>query len=643
MLLFSFFIGLLFYAYSLKTYHATEIKVSENVTNTSVAGQGQHGTAKWLTEEEKAEQFQKLIIDKSDAQIANLILKGQEDINKTNKLIHDVDAGNEPTLIQKDSIYEPFSDENVNNANAPLSLYKSKSDITVFDELSVIFKKRDKNYFDKAGIVVDYKKSNSNKEEILCITEDVHTMCLGSTRSGKSRSLVLQSIGMLGLAGESMVVSDPKGELFFYTSKYLKSLDYKVITLDFNEQQKSSSYNVLQPVIDAFKNKDTKRAVDEAKEVANALVSEQNEKIWENGEKLVIAGAILAVTYDNQDNYKYQNMYNVYQFILRMNSSAVNGFSPLQVYIKNQEEANPSHPALDYLRPIYIGASETRASFLVSALTTLELFNTESMHYITQTSDFTIAELGSQKVALFFILPDYDDKYYSIASLLVHQIYNNLVKSTIKTGNRLINRVNFILDEFGNFTKIPSFATKLTVAGSRGIRFNLFLQSFKQLNEKYGDNIAEVIKGNCENLIYIKTGASDFVTKEAVSKLLGNYTTTVYQTSKNIDGLKDTNNSVSVSLHQRQLLDATEISRLRRPEIIVISNANPALCKLPDLHVWEFNTMFGLGSERHNTAVIVERTFERTTFENKLAPEKSKAWDKVFEDFELLLAVINKR
>jgi len=94
-------------------------------------------------------------------------------------------------------------------------------------------------------------------------------------------------------------------------------------------------------------------------------------------------------------------------------------------------------------------------------------------------------------------LPD-DEKetYYSIASLFVHQLYTSLVEQADKIGGTLRQRVNFILEEFGNFTKIPNMDNKLTVSGSRNIRFNLFLQSFAQLDEKYGKEKSRIIRKN---------------------------------------------------------------------------------------------------------------------------------------------------
>ncbi len=101
---------------------------------------------------------------------------------------------------------------------------------------------------------------------------------------------------------------------------------------------------------------------------------------------------------------------------------------------------------------------------------------------MTNVSDYKPKETGKKR-ALCIILPDEKTTYYSLANLFITQLYIELVKSVDERGGRLKNRVNFLLDEFGNFAQIPDFSNKLTVGGGRGIRFNLFLQSFAQLDE----------------------------------------------------------------------------------------------------------------------------------------------------------------
>lgn len=81
-------------------------------------------------------------------------------------------------------------------------------------------------------------KKEGRREKLYLVGDDTHTLTIGATRSGKTRCLVIQSICSIALAGESLVVSDPKVELFHYTADYLKNLNYEVICLDFKNPEK---------------------------------------------------------------------------------------------------------------------------------------------------------------------------------------------------------------------------------------------------------------------------------------------------------------------------------------------------------------------------------------------------------------------
>lgn len=312
----------------------------------------------------------------------------------------------------------------------------------------------------RGGVVVGMRKEGG-KERIYFVGEDCHLLCVGATRSGKSRCLVLQSICLLGLAGESIFCSDPKAELYQYTAEFLKKLGYQVLVLDFKNPEKSMRYNLLQPVIDAVNAGDTDRAEMLAWDLTNNLVGKpEGEKIWTNGECSIIAAAILCVVCDNKNRPEFQNMTNVYWFISEMCRTIGNKI-PLLEYVK---KLAPSHPARALLSISDVAPSRTRGSFYTSALTTLRLFTSKSIYAITHQSDFTLSEMGSKKQALFVILPDERTTFYPVASLIVSQQYEMLAETADRRGGRLERRVNFLLDEYGNFTPISDMTNKLTVA-----------------------------------------------------------------------------------------------------------------------------------------------------------------------------------
>lgn len=457
----------------------------------------------------------------------------------------------------------------------------------------------------KGGVVVGMKKEGG-KEKIYFVGDDCHLLCVGATRSGKSRCLVLESICLLGLAGESIFCSDPKAELFHYTSEFLKKLGYEVLVLDFKNPAKSMRYNLLQPVIDAINEGDTDRAEMLAWDLTNNLVGKpEGEKIWTNGECSIIAAAILCVVCDNQKRPEFQNMTNVYWFISEM-CRTIGNKMPLLEYLKKQ---SPTHPARALLSISDVAPSRTRGSFYTSALTTLRLFTSKSIYSITHASDFTLTDLGRKKQALFVILPDEKTTFYPIASLIVSQQYELLAEAADKRGGRLERRVNFLLDEFGNFTPISDMTNKLTVAAGRGMRYALYVQGFDQLKEKYSDNIANTIKGNCQIWAYLQS--DDPETLREMSDKLGSYTTSSYQLSASNGRFTTPSSSQSVSLTERKLLNTDEVRRVKRPYQIITSRDHPAMMYAPDLSKWLFNQMLGMGDMEHNRKLREERENKR--------------------------------
>ncbi len=455
-----------------------------------------------------------------------------------------------------------------------------------------------------AGIIV-----NENENKYHYIGNDTHTLVIGATRSGKTRYEVLPSIGLQALAGESLVCSDPKGELYIYTSDFLRKMGYEVVCIDFVEPQKSNKFNFLQDVIDYVNEDNIPKAISATWDIVSALVGEaEGEKIWNNGECSVIACAIICVVYDNRNNPQYQNLTNVYHFIGKMCAS-VNNKLPLEEYLK---EIDYNHPANALIDIANVAPSRTRGSFFTSALTTLRLFTDINIYNMTSSTDFEYTKTGNKKQAIFIILPDEKKTYYPLASLFVSMHYAKMVEVARNEGGRLPNRINYNLDEIGNFTKIPDFDVKLTVAGGRNMRFNLFLQDFPQLNQTYGDNIAKVIRHNCENWVYIQSDNEE--TLSEIEKKIGSYTikSSNYSNSGSMNTTRFNDNySAGYSLTARPLLKADEIKRVSRPYILLLSRNKPAVMKVYDIGKTIFQDLYGMGDEEHNINITKERNNKR--------------------------------
>jgi type IV secretion system protein VirD4 len=567
-------ISLMFFLTNLRPYQSDLLRVTPDIETPVPVGQHQHGSSRWLTDREKNKIFESYALNPNNSALRYLIKHGEDDL-KDDKEVKEKTAGQPP----EDTCEDGGKSRESEQTEPPAFSIK------------------------RGGVVLGMKKED-DAEQIYFVGDDTHTLTIGATRSGKTRSVVLQSICTIGLAGESMIISDPKAELYHYSAPFLRRLGYEVVALDFKNPEKSQHYNLLQPIIDAAKAGNMERAEMLAWDMTNILVGKEtgnSEKIWHNGEMSVIAATILCVVVDNIKRYDYQNLTNVYWFMAEM-CKTIGGKMPLLEYVKKLPQ---SHPARALLSISDVAPTRTRGSFYTSALTTLRLFTSKSINAITNKSDFSLTDVGTKKQALFLILPDEKTTFYPIASLIVSQQYELLANMADKRGGRLERRVNYILEEFGNFTPITDMTTKLTVAAGRAIRFNLYLQSFEQLKEKYDEHVSNTIKSNCQTWIYLQ--ADDKETLQEISEKLGSYTTSSYQLSASHAKYSTPSSSQSVSLIERKLLTPDEVRRVSRPYQIVTSRNHPAMMFSPDLSQWHFNKMMGMGDMEHNRKLREKR------------------------------------
>lgn len=533
------------------------IEITPEIRTPAPAGQGQHGTAKWMPKEKFDQVFDSDIID------SKKLMQGKESFS----------AG---------------------------GLVLGKEDIK-----TSIFSKR-------------------VKEKIYHITKDLHALIIGATRSGKTRCIVIQTIIDLILAGENVVVPDLKGELRDYTEDVAKKYGYEVIGIDFIHPYQSKRRNFLEPVIKALQRNDISRAIEETWSLVSQLVGEppeNGEKLWNNGEAATLAASIMAVCYDNQDHPEYQNLTNVFYFITEM-CSDYRGALPLQFYIDSLPE---EHPAKILLAATKVAAMRTRSSFYVSAIMTLKLLTIPAINQMTNASDFDIEKLidEGKKVIIYLGLPARDKTYFPLASLFLRQI-SDLIDYVAdeKYGGRVPVRWNFIDEEMGNFTKITNMRQQTSFGTGKGIRHFMFIQSYAQLDDVYGEKVSQIIQDNADIKIYLRS--PNPTTKKKISEDLGNYTTRSYSKSNNTPSGTFRNggsDGESSNLMGRPLLYPDEVGKLQRPYSLVMSDADPAIMYAPDLSQYAMNEFLGMGDEEHNNRLRQRKAEEHKKNER---PHNSK-------------------
>ena len=429
------------------------------------------------------------------------------------------------------------------------------------------------------------KKLNEIFHKVWLDTEDTHTLLIGTTRSGKSRRNIMPAIWTNGKAGESMIVTDPKGELYKRTQSYLRDKGYNIVLLDFRTPTRGNHWNPMDGVNEAIQKGDVSRASKVAWDIASMIspVPTRGDDIWANGTQSVLAATILAVSMEADSDSK-KHLGSVYQMLIELGKPILlkkQTFVPLNYYFSNLPTG---HIAKSAFGTAALAPTGQRGSFYTGAAAKLRLWSDPNIAFMTSKQDHDMQRFGEEKTAVFLVIPDEETTYHVLASLYINQAYQALISSASKNEDRLKIRTNFLLDEFGNLPVIPNFDTKITVSLGRGIRFTLVVQSIDQLRNHYRDSVKTIL-GNCHTWIYLLT--TDQETAEEVSKRTGNYTIESEGTSSTVQQ-KGYTRGFSSGTTKRALFDSNEILRWPKDKALVLrARQYPAVMYSPDLSEWQ--------------------------------------------------------
>ena len=369
------------------------------------------------------------------------------------------------------------------------------------------------SHIDHAGIVV----INDGKRMWVDDGES-HNLIIGATGSGKTQIVVFPMIKVLAKAGESMILTDPKGELYEETSEMLRAYGYNVIVLNFRDPQKGNAWNPMNLPYKLYQEGNTDKAVELLDDLAlNILYDEKNtgDPFWEKSGADYFSGLALGLFEDATEEQVNLNSMN-----LMSNLGEERFGGPNNNYIK--EYFNMKDPA----RPAYVNASgtvyapeETKGGVLSTFKQKVKLFSSrDNLSEMLSYSDFDMKEIGRKKTAVFMVVQDEKKTLHPLATIFIKQCYETLIDVAQESGGHLPYRTNFILDEFANMPPLKDVTTMVTAARSRHIRFTFIIQNFAQLTQVYGKENAETIKGNC-NILYLIS--AELQALEELSKMCG--------------------------------------------------------------------------------------------------------------------------
>jgi len=450
-----------------------------------------------------------------------------------------------------------------------------------------------------------------------------HSLVIGATGSGKTTTFINPMIQLIGASkcGSSMIMTDPKGELFDLHSKFLKERGYDVLVLDLRDTYSSSRWNPLGSVWEMYQeyagmgkniviHKDSvanypdlklvdgeipegqpwaefnkkaygdlrhcqddvsvnrQKVYDEMYEDLSDMIAgicpitNEKDPLWEKGARSIVTATCLAMLEDSEDprlgmTKERFNLFNVNKIL----SKSDNNYEQLKNYFEGRSATSQAY---SLSRQVLAAADQTLSSYMSITFDKLSIFNDRGICGLTSDTDIFATQFAFKPTALFMKIPDEKDTRHGIASLFVLSMYKALIKvASAREDLSLPRNVYFIMDEFGNMPKIEKFGQMITVGRSRKIWFHMVVQSYSQLNNVYGETTADIVKSNCGMKMFI--GSNDIGTCKEFSELCGNMTVKTTSTSSQLSGKED-NVSVSSQTQVRPLIYPSELQKLNNKQ-----------------------------------------------------------------------------
>ena len=380
-----------------------------------------------------------------------------------------------------------------------------------------------------------------------------HNLVIGSTGTGKTQCIIHPLVKILAKKGESMIVTDPKGEIYRESAGLLKEKGYKIVILNFRDPQRGNTWNPLTLPYSLYKNGNTDKAMELLDDLAANILYEENSKdpFWSQTSADYFTGLTLGMFDDAKPEEININSVSLMATLGEEKSG------PRSTYIKDYfGDKDPASSAYVSASGTVFAPEETKGSILSTFRQKIRVFaSRENLSEMLATSDFDMASIGKEKTAVFMIIQDEKKTYHALATIFIKQCYESLIDVAQNSPKgELPVRTNFILDEFANMPPLKDVTTMITAARSRLIRFTMIIQNFAQLDAVYGKENAQTIRSNCNNMLYLLT--TELAALKEISELCGE--------KKVKEGKGDKEKEVT-----RPLITVAELQQMKQFECIV--------------------------------------------------------------------------
>ncbi len=357
----------------------------------------------------------------------------------------------------------------------------------------------------------------NNGKDIWVDNGDYHNLVIGSTGSGKTQTIVKPMVNLLAKKGESMIITDPKGEIYEYSAEYLKEQGYKIIVLNFRDPKNGNAWNPLTLPYQYYKSGNMDKSTELLDDVGLNIIRDPNNKgepFWENSAADYFSGLALGLFMDAKEEEVNMNSIN---FMSSVGEERFAASTYIKEYFKLKGEASSAYI---FASGTINAPKDTQGGITSTFRQKIRTFaSREILSEMLSYSDFDMRDIGKEKTAVFMIIHDEKTTYHSLLTIFIKQCYETLIDVAKENGGKLPYRTNFILDEFANMPPLKDVDSMVSAARSRDIRFTFIIQNFAQLNDVYGKEVAEVIKGNCGNWVYLIS--TEMAALEEISKMCG--------------------------------------------------------------------------------------------------------------------------
>ena len=483
-------------------------------------------------------------------------------------------------------------------------------------------------------------------------TGDVHTLLIGAAGVGKTAYFLYPNLEFACASGMSFINTDCKGDVARnYGNIAKKYYGYNVSVLDLRNPTRSDENNILHLVnkyMDIYlpdktnlsaKAKSEKYAKITAKTIINigggaSESSGVNAYFYDAAEGLLASVILLLAEFGEKNERHIVSVFKLIQDLLAKYQPAPKA-KPRIYFNKLMEKLPPEHKAKWLAGAALNTSDQTMLSVMSTALSRLNSFpDTEMEQMLCFGTAINAEQFCAEKSAIFIILPEEDQSKYFMVSLLIQQLYREILVIADENGGTLKNRVMFLCDELGTFPKIDGMEAMFSAGRSRKISIIAIIQSFAQLEQNYGKQGMEIITDNTQLTIF-GGFAPNSQSAEVLSKALGEQTVQ----SGSVSCGKE--KSQSLQMIGRPLMTVDELKSMPKGQFIVMkTGAHPMISPLKLYFKWgiKFEEEYRLPDKTARAVAYKERDELIKDIEIKY-PQKKKEnlaleYDESEEDFE---------